>query len=127
MPKFVRARVRKIDGLAEQDLDLFIAAKLSGLRPRRLDKPCGYDRHGRVICQAHIDLNLGHYRLTDHADPLLIYQEFPDLLYILGLATHEDIFHGNDLRWCHTWHRALIWDGNEHHRDALIEEFGPLP
>lgn len=124
MPKFVLARVRAFGGLAEQDLMAFIEAKMKGEHPRRLDKACGYDRFGRLICQLHVDLHLAHYRLTAHADPLLIYQQTPELLSLTGVATHEDIFHGNERRWCHLWQAAIVWDGCEHHRAALNGEFG---
>ena len=126
MPKEVRARVRLFGALAEQDLNYFIAAKLKGEEPRRLDKPCGYNRFGEVICQMHIDLALGHYRFTDHADPLLIYQQFSDLLYIFAVAIHDDIFHGNERRWCHEWQHSIMWEGNENYLDELNLEFGNI-
>lgn len=126
MPKEVRARVRAFGALAGQDLDRFIEAKFDGLPPPRLDKPCGWNRYGTVVCQMHIDLNLGHYRLTDHADPLLMYQQFPEQLSVFGLTFHDDIFHGNERRWCHAWQEAIIWEGNEHHLEALNRAFGDL-
>ncbi|MEI9887075.1 MAG: hypothetical protein WDN08_11350 [Rhizomicrobium sp.] len=119
-------RVRAFGALAEQDLQKFIEAKFRGLPTPRLDKPCGRDKLGNVVCQMHLDLNLGHYRLTDHADPLLMYQQFPELLYVFGVTFHEDIFHGNELRWCHAWQHALIWEGCEHHLDNLNRAFGDL-
>ena len=126
MPKEVRARVRAFGSLAEQDLTRFIEAKFSGLTPPRLDKPCGWNRHGVVICQMHIDLNLWHYRLTDQADPLLMYQQFPDLLHVFGVTFHDDIFHGNDRQWCRAWQEAIIWEGFEHHRESLNRAFSGL-
>jgi hypothetical protein len=125
MPKEVLARVRAFGSRAEQDLEKFIECKFNGTPTPRLDKPCGWDRRGNVVCQMHIDLKLGHYRLTDHADPLLMYQQFPEheLLYIFGVTFHDDIFHGNDRRWCHAWQGAIIWEGNEHYLQALNKDF----
>jgi hypothetical protein len=126
MPKTVLGRVRAFGALAAGELERFIEAKFNGTPTPRLDKPCGHDRLGNIVCQMHLDLALRHYRLTDRADPLLVYQQFDSLLHVFGLTFHEDMFHGNERRWCHEWQHAIIWEDNEHHLRALNDEFGPL-
>ena len=126
MPKAVLARVRAVGALAEQDLRKFIEAKFNETVPPRLDKPCGRDRFGNILCQMHLDIALWHYRLTDHSDPLLMYQKFDGLLHVFGLTNHNDVFHGNERRWCHEWQHSIIWENNEHHLQSLNDEFGAI-
>lgn len=70
MPKEVRARVRNFGSLAEQDLDKFIVAKLSGEEPARLvlnftrsDSP---DQHGIADHVRLALLSLGAFRHRRH-------------------------------------------------------------
>ncbi len=127
MPKYVLAQARAFGRQVEAELDHFISAKMSGKLTRRLDKPCGYGADGSVQCQIHIDLCLRHYRLTAHADPLLIYQEYDDLLWVVGITRHEDIFFGRDRLWCYEWAQVIDWEGCDDQWDQLCQEFKDYP
>jgi hypothetical protein len=127
MPKYVLAQARAFGRQVEAELDHFIEAKMNGRPTRRLDKPCGYGADGSVQCQIHIDLRLRHYRLTAHADPLLIYQEYDDLLWIVGITRHEDIFSGRGRLWCYKWGALIFWEGCEDQFDQLRAEFKDHP
>lgn len=126
LPRHVVAAVRRYGGRVERDLDAFIEAKLSNRPAPRKDKPCGIGFAGKVECQLHPDLNLWHYRLTAHADPILIYQPLPHIFQIVAVSFHEEIFQGRGLKWCHAWQEAICWDGHTDKLAALNLQFGPL-
>lgn len=126
LPRQTLAQARSLGRPIEAALDDFITAKVRGQSLSKLDKPCGYSRDGTPACQLHIDLRLRHYRLTPRSDPILVYQQLDDLLWIAGITRHPDIFFGSERRWCHAWHAAICWDGNEAHLQSLISEIGPL-
>ena len=100
----------------------FLVAKRSGAYPDRKDKDCGYDGNG-LCCQMQVDLRMRHYQLGTGMDPILIYQQFDDFLWLNAVAKHEHIFQGREKQWCYDWRNAIYWDGNEAHLDALIAEF----
>jgi hypothetical protein len=119
----VREQVSKFGAKAEADLREFLSAKMDGSNLRRLDKPCGKDRKGLVVCQEQIDLCMRHYRFTPSDDPLLMYQEFPDFLWLVGVANHHDVFQGRERLWCYNWRHAIYWEECPHHLVALTTEF----
>jgi hypothetical protein len=114
--------LRKFGAPILQSVENFLAAKQEGVPPERKDKPCGVDGSG-VVCQMQIDLRMRHYQLTPNMDPILIYQQFEDFLWLNTIARHQDIFQGRERRWCYDWQNAIYWDGNEAHLDQLIAEF----
>jgi hypothetical protein len=123
-PDHVLAAVRRYDKQMEAELDAFIESKLVGQRPRRKDKPCGKTLTGAIECQLHLDLNLWHYRLCGNADPILVYQPLAHVIQLVGVTFHEEMFHGNGLRWCYDWQDWICWDGHEIKRDVLNDTFG---
>jgi hypothetical protein len=123
-PKHLLSRIRSF-GL-ESELEKFTDAKDAGEPPPRYDKPCGYDKNNQIDCQLHIDLCLRHYRLTESADPLLIYQEIDDFLQIVGICRHSEIFEGRGERWCHEWQNTICWDGHKDKLEALNQRYGAV-
>ena|SRR5665213_2660058 len=130
LPALLRRRLRQMSGIIEDELDAFLGAiEEDPNNLPRLDKPCGIDRHGNIVSQLQADLRLRHYRLCSDHDPLLIYQRFDEenIAFLVGVARHNDIFGGNENRWCHQNQNAINWRENEHHLNALNQIFGPLP